>query len=117
MKIFIMDDERLICNYLTDLFSIEGHSTISVSSIVEAVSLIEKETFDLAMVDYRMIDGYGTEIVRHIKTRRPEVKVIGMSATEQGNTFYRAGAEYFIEKPFNMDRILEVLRELGDMTN
>ncbi len=117
MKIFIMDDERLICNFLTDILSIEGHSTITVSSIREAVSLIENETFDLAIVDFRMIDGYGTEIVRLIKTLRPGIKVIGMSATEQGNTFYRAGAEYFIEKPFNIDHIQEVLRELGNATN
>ena len=110
MKIFILDDERLICNYLTDLLSLEGHTTISVSSIKEARALIEKETFDLAMIDFRMIDGRGTEIVRLIKARRPEVKVMGMSSMAEGEKFYMAGADYFIEKPFNIDRLLEVAR-------
>ncbi|MBI4682951.1 MAG: response regulator [Nitrospirae bacterium] len=109
MKIFIIDDELCIRAALSIYFSIEGHTTITASSVKEAEAIIERETFDAALVDFCIRDRKGTEIVRLIKEKRPDAEIIGMSGTEQGRTFNLAGADAFIRKPFNNKEILELI--------
>lgn len=109
MKIFIIDDELCIRDTLSLYFRIVGHATITASSVKIAKAIIERETFDVALVDFWIRDRKGTEIVRLIKERRPEAKIIGMSGTEQGHTFNIAGADAFINKPFNNEEILALI--------
>lgn len=73
------------------------------------MAILVRETFDIAIVDFSMPDGKGTEVVRFIKTQKPETKVVGMSGTEQSNKFYTVGADFFIKKPFSVEQILKVI--------
>lgn len=109
MIILIIDDERCIRDSLAEQFKMEGYITISASSLKEAKTVIERESFDIALVDFWLLDGKGTEIVGLIKTIRPGSKIIGMSGTEQGSTFRIAGADSFIQKPFNDKEILNII--------
>ena len=109
MKILIIDDETLMCTYISDLLVLEGHATITAYSVDEAKKVIERETFDIALVDFQMLDGEGTEIVRRIRKRRPVSKVIGMSGTDRNSKFLEAGADSFIMKPVTVEKILEVI--------
>ena len=111
MKIFIIDDECLIRDFIAEYFNIEGHTIITASSVKGAKAIIERETFDVAFVDFWMPDGRGTEIVRLIKTKRPAAKIIGMSGRDQGNSFCTAGADSFIRNPFDTEQILELIKE------
>ncbi len=109
MKILIIDDQHLIRNYLAKYFRVTGNTAITASSVKKARTLIEKETFDVALVDFRMLDGMGTDIVSQIKEQRPKAKIIGMSGTEQSSSFYKAGADAFIKKPFNDKELMTVI--------
>jgi DNA-binding NtrC family response regulator len=109
MKILIINNQRLNQNRLSEFFRMKGHAATIASTVKEAKALIERETFDIALVDFRMLDGKGSEIVNLIKEKKPEAKIIGMSETEQSSTFYKAGADSFIKKPFNDKEILEIL--------
>lgn len=111
MRILIVDDEYYIRNYLTALFEMRGHRPIFASSVRDAKAILMRETFDIAIVDFSMPDGKGTKVVRFIKTQRPGTKVVGMSGTEQSDTFYAAGADFFIKKPFSAEQILEVIKD------
>ncbi len=112
MKILIVDDERINLDSLSQCFGYEGHTTITASSVLEAKVIVESEIFNLALIDFWLVNGKGTEIVRLIKKLRPEAKVIGMSGTEQGSTFSKAGADFFIKKPFSGIKLLEDIKNI-----
>lgn len=75
------------------------------------MEILVKETFDIAIIDFSMPDGKGTEVVRFIKTQKPETKVVGMSGTEQSDKFFTVGADFFIIKPFSVEQILEIIED------
>lgn len=112
MNILVVDDEYAILDFFRDLFGDIGHTLITASSVKEAKKIIEKDAFDIVIVDFSMPDGEGTEVVRFIKIQKPETKILGISATEQCNTFYKAGADFFINKPFSVEQVLEAIRSI-----
>lgn len=112
MKFLIIDDQHLIRNSLAEYFRLVGHTAITASSVKKARAIIERETFDVALVDFWMADGNGTDLISLIKTKRPDAKVIGMSGTEQGGTFYTAGAHSFIKKPFNDEELMTIIDQV-----
>jgi DNA-binding NtrC family response regulator len=109
MKILIIDDQGLNQNHFPGLFRMKGHTAMTASSIEEARAAIERDTFDLALINFQLLDSKGPEIINLIKDKKPETKIIDISEKDQSGRFHNTGIDSFIEKPLNDKEILEIL--------
>lgn len=105
MKILIIDATESLAEYSNTAV----YTVLTASSLTEAKAVIERDTFDLALVNFRMLDSKGPEIVNLIKDKKPGIKIIDISEKDQSGEFYTAGIDSFIEKPFDDKEILEIL--------
>ncbi len=113
MKILIVDDNHFILDFFTDLLDYQGYTITTASSVKKATKIIKEEDFNMAIIDFSMPDGNGAELVRLIKEQKPIMKIIGISSLEIAELFYDAGVDYFLRKPFTVEKILKVIRSLN----
>jgi len=113
-KILVIDDEPIVRLSCEKILSIEGYEVKSVPSGKEGFELLEKESFNLVLLDLKMPDMDGVEVLKKIKSAWPETIVImitGYSTVETAVKTLKLGALNYIEKPFTPDALIEGVRE------
>jgi two-component system OmpR family response regulator len=118
-KILVVDDEENIRNLLCETLRLVGFRPIPAKSGTDAISLIRKENFDLALLDVNMpiLDGFKTlEKIRSFDSSLPVIMLSARADKEDVITGLREGADDYISKPFSieevMTRIQTVLRRV-----
>ncbi|MDI6605701.1 MAG: response regulator [Candidatus Omnitrophota bacterium] len=112
IKLLIVDDEGGFCNYLKDFFSLRGHKVFTASNAKNALSLVEKESPEIVLLDVNMPDTNGLEVLRLIKKSSPQTKVIMVTVNDDEDTKEKArlfGADEFVKKPFTTDYLQDVV--------
>ncbi|MDW7738600.1 MAG: sigma-54 dependent transcriptional regulator [Bacillota bacterium] len=113
-KFFIVDDEREVCNFFSYLLHQKGHDVVTATSGVEATAKLKEHKFDTALVDLKLPDANGLDILREIKKNQPDCEVIiitGYSTVKSAVEAIQLGAFDYVEKPFadieEMENLLE----------
>ena len=104
--LLIVDDEPKICDMLSRFFTARGFRTVIATSGHQALEFFLQETPQYVLLDIRMPDLSGLEILKTIKAYFPEAKVIMVTAVESQETAVEAmqlGASDYITKPFELD--------------
>lgn len=109
LKVLLVDDEKVVHSLLTEFLTMKGFVLQSAFTISEAKRLIQSETFDVVIIDYKMPDGKGTDVVAFVKQKRAGTKILGISGNESRETFFAAGADSFVAKPFTVTALLQTL--------
>jgi len=112
-KILIVDDEARILMLLQSLLKTNGYESATAKDGEEALALLEKDTFDLVLSDLRMSPMDGMTLFREIKTRKPDIPVILLTAYASVETAIEAmksGAFDYLTKPFKVDELLDTIR-------
>ncbi|MBU2982304.1 sigma-54 dependent transcriptional regulator [Lentibacter algarum] len=113
--ILIVDDERDIRELISDILEDEGYTTRLAGNSDDAMSEIGSELPRLLILDIWLKDSKmdGIDILKQVKTDHPEVPVViisGHGNIEIAVAAIKQGAYDFIEKPFNIDQLLVVIR-------
>lgn len=106
--ILIVDDEDLIRWSLRKKISNWGYQTLEAANAKDAIETAEKESPELILLDIRLPDLSGLEVLRTIRDKDPRVVVIMMTAygvLEDAVTALRLGAYDFVPKPLNFDEL------------
>jgi two-component system, NtrC family, sensor kinase len=116
-RILVVDDEASIRDILSDALSMKGHIVETSSSGQEALTLIEKESFDAIIMDIKMPGMEGSQLYAHILGSHPEaVKKIlfitGDTLGEDTQTFLRVSGSKYVGKPFRMESLYRTLDEV-----
>ncbi len=118
-QIFLVEDDREIARNLMLLLQAEGYGVSHASSQKEAVSMLEKGQFDLALVDIALPDGNGFAVCTEIRQMQ-NIPVIFLTASgDEASvvTGLNMGADDYVTKPFRprelMARIQAALRKSG----
>lgn len=114
VKVLIVDDERDMCWVLSRVFEDAGYKVITAVDGKETLTKVEKEEPELVILDVKLPDMGGMEVLSTIKKVKPEIGVIMISAygTEEiRKKAMRIGAYDFIDKPFSVERILRTVKE------
>lgn len=113
-KILVIDDEQIVRISCERTLGGEGFEVKSASNGKEGIELLEKEQFNLVLLDLKMPDLDGIEILKMIKEKWPETKIImitGYSTVETAVKTLKLGAFNYLEKPFTPDILLETTRD------
>lgn len=111
-KILIIDDEREVGTFLTYLFKEKGYDVDVGYSGQDFERLIELNQYDLALLDVKLPDCNGLELLRRLKKTNPTCKTIvmtGYSTVKVAVEAIKLGANDYIEKPFDEISELEKL--------
>ncbi len=107
--ILIADDETTILQSLGGILSDEGYETLTAANGYEALSIIEKESPDLVLLDIWMPGMDGIETLKEIKRTHPFLQVIMISGHGSVETAVKAtklGAYDFVEKPLSIEKVV-----------
>lgn len=103
-KLLVVDDEYEIGNFLSYLFTKKGYEVSVARTYREIVDHLNQTSFHLAMVDLKMPDTNGLQVLQMIKEKTPSCKVIimtGYSTVKTAVDAIKNGANDYIEKPFD----------------
>ena len=110
--LLIVDDEPNIRSSLAGALGREGYQVDGAATLADARAKL-REAYDFALLDVRLPDGSGVELLAEVRARAPETIVIVMSGHATIDTAVQAtrlGAFDFMEKPLSLDRLLVTLR-------
>ena len=108
--LLFVDDERLLHNVFTRLFTRHGMQVTSCLSAVQAVEELKNQDFDLVVTDFMMPDMDGLELLAHIREHHPRLKVIMITAhgsVQHAVRTMKNGAIDYIPKPFSTTELIE----------
>ncbi len=112
-NILVIDDEASIRESLEVLLSLEGYSAAMAGDGEEGLRMIEANNFDLVLLDLALPGQSGLELLPQIKERQPELPVIMITAygtVDNVVEAVRAGAENFVQKPWDNEKLLADIR-------
>jgi len=118
-SILIIDDEKEIRESLEQLLALEGHQTVAAATAEAGLKKFGEQVFDLALVDVSLPDKGGLEVLKALKRDNPEVGVIMITAYDSSQSAFQAsknGAESYITKPWDNDKLLLEIRNVLDKT-
>jgi len=114
IKVLIVDDESDMCWLLSHIFQDAGYEVITATTGKEALTKVEKEEPELVILDVKLPDISGIEVLSTIKKVKSDIVVIMISAygtEEMRKEAMRIGAYDFIDKPFNVEALLRTVRK------
>jgi DNA-binding NtrC family response regulator len=114
-SLLIVDDDEIMRETLSDVLRKRGYDIISVGSGNGALSMIKKNLIDLILLDMKLPDVDGLEVLKKIKEFDTEILVIMMTAYSDVQTAVssmKSGAYDYINKPFELEE-LRLLIEKG----
>lgn len=114
--ILIIDDDKLICDWIANVVSQLGHHPVSAQRLQEGLRKLQSGAFDIVFIDVRLPDGSGLESLQKIKSSpsSPEIIVItGMGHPDEAELAITSGAWDYLEKPASFEAIkFPILRAL-----
>ena len=101
--IVVVDDDLSLCHFLTKPLSQKGYQVIACHNGKQALEIINEQGADLILLDNKLPDRMGLEILKDIKQTRPKMPVIIMTAfgtTDTAIEAMRLGDFHYVLKTF-----------------
>lgn len=116
-SILIVDDEPEVRESLEQLLKLEGYLPDTAAAAEEGLHKVGERVYDLVLLDVNLPGHNGLDVLKQIKHDGPEVPVIMITAYDSSQTAFQAskeGAESYITKPWDNERLLLEIRNLLD---
>lgn len=113
-KVLITDDSDFLRGVVAELLTSYGFEVSEVRGGKEALDRLSKENFDILLLDIAMPEMDGFEALEKIREAYPKLPVVMLSARSSASNVRRAltmGAAGFVAKPFNVEGLLEHIRQ------
>ncbi|MBK9519158.1 MAG: sigma-54-dependent Fis family transcriptional regulator [Anaeromyxobacter sp.] len=104
VRVLVVDDEPTLLRALESLLRKKGYEVTGLDSPIVATQKLATEDFDVALLDIKMPQLSGLELLNAVKHRRPEIEVImmtGHATVETALQAVRSGAYDYLTKPFD----------------
>ena len=116
-SILIIDDEPAQVQSLKSFLSRRGYEVFTASTGPEGVQLIEQNTIDLVLTDFRMPEWDGLAVLQKVKELNPDIDVVVMTAygsIEDAVNIMKAGAYDYLTKPIDLDELENLIKRVHE---
>lgn len=113
-RLLVVDDEPEICDFLKSFFEDRDFEVQTALSGEEALKAVETFRPQVALLDIKMGDIDGLTVLRKVKEKHPNVKIIMVTAletTEKIEEAMRLGADNYITKPLSLEYLENDVKE------
>lgn len=114
IQVLVVDDEASIRRLAEKELSSEHRSITAVGTAKEAFKALKSKSFDVVMLDIRLPDGDGMDLLTRFQHLEPAVQVViitGFGEVDNAVEAMKMGAYDYITKPFDIDRLALVLEK------
>lgn len=113
-RLLVVDDDVSNRRTLELALQHEGYEITTASGLEDAIARCEESGFDLALIDLRLPDGSGTELLTLLRTRDPDLPVIvvtGFASLDTAVAALNQGAVAYVIKPLDLADVLATIRQ------
>ena len=114
IKVLLIDDEIGYVNVLSNRLSKRGFDVGKANSGSEALKILRQRSFDVAILDLKMADLDGIEVLKILRKMAPEMVVImltGHGSAEAAHEGIRQGAYDYLIKPCELEALIPKIME------
>lgn len=111
-RILVVDDDQIICRALCVILRKSGYDVSVVQNGAEAQKQLKEKIFNIVILDKKLPDISGLELLRFIRKKYPEIMIIMVTAyatVESSIEAMSGGAFSYIVKPYDMSKIKEII--------
>jgi len=115
-RVLVVEDDETLREALCDTILYGGYGVVSASNGIDALTILETDVVDLIVSDVQMDGMDGHELLREVKSLRPELPFVLVTAhgsIEKAVEAMREGATDYLLKPFEAEVLLEMVSRLG----
>jgi two-component system nitrogen regulation response regulator NtrX len=108
----VIDDDDVVRKSCVELLEARGHKTFSAASVGEGLRLFSEHRPAAVLLDLRLPDGTGIDVLRELQRQAPGTPVVvisGHGSVAEAVEAMRVGATDFLEKPVSRDRLFQIL--------
>jgi DNA-binding NtrC family response regulator len=116
LRVLVVDDDWEMAKTLADVLNLKGFEAEAACSGAIALEMLEADCFDCVITDVKMPDVSGVDLLRAIKSVRPHLPVVFMTAYAPDDLIHdglREGAIASFVKPLDLDLVVSFLTELS----
>ena len=113
--VLVVDDEDALRSVLSTELISEGYTVDTAPDGDDAITILQQKAFDLVLLDIKMPRVDGFEVLRFIKQRYPNTKVImltGFADLKNAIESKKLGAEDFVSKPYDLVDLLTTIERV-----
>jgi DNA-binding NtrC family response regulator len=113
-RILIVDDDGSIRKVLATILEEEGYAADTAKNGTQAIKKSKVKFYNLALIDIRLPDMEGIKPLTRIRETTPKMRKIiitGYPSLQNAIEALNKGADAYIMKPFDMDKVLETIKE------
>lgn len=114
-RILVVDDEDALRTVLSSELEGEGYKVAAAADGADAISILKNQIFDLILLDIKMPNVDGFEVLKFVKETNPETKVImltGFADLKNAIESKKLGAEDFVSKPYDLVDLLTTVERV-----
>lgn len=107
--VLVVDDDRASCQTLADILELQGYTVLSAETGEAAEALIRSSAVNAVLLDLRLPDRDGLEVLRRLKEHSPDTEVLmvsGYASLASAIEAMRHGAFGYVQKPVNVEEVL-----------
>ncbi|MFN2436968.1 MAG: response regulator [Desulfotignum sp.] len=113
-KVLLVDDEKDFLDIMSERMEARGMTVKTADSADQALKILEKESFDAIVMDFKMPGMDGIQALKNIKTRKPELQIIlltGYATVEKTVEAMKIGATDLLEKPADLEALAARIKQ------
>jgi len=116
-KILMVDDEQEICDLMKGYLEAKGYEVVISNNCRDTIPALKKENPAIMLLDWRLPDGDGIDLLQSIREFNPTVKVIMISAYDMSNEDMKRiqslSVLKYMRKPILVDDLKEILKKIS----
>jgi DNA-binding NtrC family response regulator len=117
LEICVVDDEQIVCDRLQPVLEKNGFLVESFTSSQAAIERFLEKKFDILITDLKMAHPDGLELLRYVRDRFPDIRVViitGFATVETAKEAIKGGAVDFIAKPFRLSDLRDLMLRIAE---
>ncbi|MCK5305769.1 MAG: response regulator [Candidatus Omnitrophica bacterium] len=115
LKILVVDDNEALCGNISAILELKGYAATKAYNGKNAIELFKKNKYDLVLLDIKLSDISGIEVLKILKGLAPDVEIIMLTAFAEdafNDNDLKAYNFEIMQKPFDFDDLLAKIKAI-----